>query len=238
MNSGRRRPPRPRPPPLARTPARSLALHAPGVKNHSTVHLPPSTLLPWTDTTDKHALESVATAAAIGLVPRSSTLDFFHQLQLSYPILPTDRTDRTYLPYLHPTDRTYLAHPAQTRSTRPTHPPRNLRPQHIFDFRPSQCPAYTRIPLSSMEYSSPLAAMRPQPVPAWGGRKDLSGSRSMYHGCQTLSPNSFDFNTMSMHMAREKPRRPDYFSLRPVRGSSPTASLTADLDANFHIDKR
>lgn len=38
-------------------------------------------------------------------------------------------------------------------------------------------------------------------------------------------------------MAREKPRRPDYFSLRPVRGSSPTASLTADLDANFHIDK-
>lgn len=117
LNSGRRRPPRPRPPPLARTPARSLALHAPGVKNHSTVHLPPSTLLPWTDTTDKHALESVATAAAIGLVPRSSTLDFFHQLQLSYPILPTDRTDRTYLPYLHPTDRTYLAHPAQTRST-------------------------------------------------------------------------------------------------------------------------
>lgn len=98
LNSGRRRPPRPRPPPLARTPARSLALHAPGVKNHSTVHLPPSTLLPWTDTTDKHALESAATAAAIGLVPRSSTLDFFHQL--SYPILLTDRTDRTYLSYL------------------------------------------------------------------------------------------------------------------------------------------
>lgn len=89
-----------------------------------------------------------------------------------------------------------------------------------------------------MEYSSPLAAMRPQPVPAWGGRKDLPASRSMYHGFQTLAPNSFDFNTMSMHMHREKPRRPDYFSLRPVRGSSPTASLTADLDANFHIDKR
>lgn len=79
--------------------------------------------------------------------------------------------------------------------------------------------------------------MRPQPVPAWGGRKDLPASRSMYHGFQTLAPNSFDFNTMSMHMHREKPRR-DYFSLRPVRGSSPTASLTADLDANFHIDKR
>ncbi|KAI5364227.1 Putative M-phase inducer phosphatase, Rhodanese-like domain, Rhodanese-like domain superfamily [Septoria linicola] len=86
-----------------------------------------------------------------------------------------------------------------------------------------------------MEYSSPLAAMHPQPVPTWGGRKDVPTSRSMYHGFQTLGPNSFDFNTMSMQ--RDKPRRPDYFSLRPVRGSSPTASLTADLDANFHIDK-
>lgn len=115
LNSGRRPPPRPRPPPLARTPARSLALHAPGVKNHSTVHLPPSTLLPWTDTTDKHALESVATAAAIGLVPRSSTLDFFHHCSShipfflpTVPIVPTYRTT---------TDRTYLAHPAHTRST-------------------------------------------------------------------------------------------------------------------------
>ncbi|KAF7190763.1 M-phase inducer phosphatase [Pseudocercospora fuligena] len=85
-----------------------------------------------------------------------------------------------------------------------------------------------------MEYSSPLAAMRPQAVPTWGGsRKDLPGG--VYHGCQTFGPSSFDFNTMSMH--REKPKRQDYFTLRPVRGSSPTASLTADLDANFHIDK-
>lgn len=131
LNSGRRRPPRPRPPLLARTPARSLALHAPGVKNHSTVHLPPSTLLPWTDTTDKHALESVATAAAIGLVPRSSTLDFFHQLQLSYPILPTDRTDRTYLPTVPlPTVPTlpippkldrHTPHPSTTKPTPTTH---------------------------------------------------------------------------------------------------------------------
>lgn len=48
--------------------------------------------------------------------------------------------------------------------------------------------------------------------------------------------NNFDFNNMSMY--HEKPRRGDYFTLKPVRGSSPTASLTADLDANFHIDKR
>ena len=30
----------------------------------------------------------------------------------------------------------------------------------------------------------------------------------------------------------------DYFTLRPVRGSSPTSSLAADLSQNFHIDKR
>lgn len=61
-------------------------------------------------------------------------------------------------------------------------------------------------------------------------------ARSMYHGCQTYGPNSFDFKTMSMQ-PKPAPTR-DYFSVRPVRGSSPTSSLTADLDANFHIDKR
>ncbi|KAK5117218.1 hypothetical protein LTR85_008986 [Meristemomyces frigidus] len=86
-----------------------------------------------------------------------------------------------------------------------------------------------------MEYSSPLAAMRPQPCPAWGNRRDLPVSRSVYHGYQTYGPSSFDFKELSMH---QKPaQRQDYFSLRPARGSSPTSSLTADLDANFHIDK-
>jgi M-phase inducer tyrosine phosphatase len=73
-------------------------------------------------------------------------------------------------------------------------------------------------------------------MPSWGHRKDLPGNRSMYHGYNTLAASSFDFNTMSMQ--REKPKRTDYFTLRPVRASSPTSSLTADLDANFHIDKR
>lgn len=30
----------------------------------------------------------------------------------------------------------------------------------------------------------------------------------------------------------------DYFSSKAVRGSSPTASLAADLSQNFHIDQR
>jgi len=35
-----------------------------------------------------------------------------------------------------------------------------------------------------------------------------------------------------------KKTTPDYFTLRPARGSSPTASLAADLSSNFHIDQR
>lgn len=30
----------------------------------------------------------------------------------------------------------------------------------------------------------------------------------------------------------------DYLNMKPVRGSSPTASLAADLSQNFHIDQR
>src|ERR1700761_4858892 len=86
-----------------------------------------------------------------------------------------------------------------------------------------------------MEYSAPLAAMRPQPCPAWGNRRDLPIPRSMYGGSRTYGPTSFDFTSMSM---QSKPAKNDYFTLKPPRGSSPTSSLTADLDANFHIDKR
>lgn len=35
-----------------------------------------------------------------------------------------------------------------------------------------------------------------------------------------------------------KKSNPDYFAMKPVRGSSPTASLAADLSQNFHIDQR
>ncbi|OQO11619.1 hypothetical protein B0A48_03346 [Cryoendolithus antarcticus] len=85
-----------------------------------------------------------------------------------------------------------------------------------------------------MEYSSPLAAMRPQPCPAWGNRRDLPLPRSRCAAFETYVPHSFDFKNMSMqHVSQKK----DYFSPRPVRGSSPTSSLTADLDANFHIDQ-
>ena len=53
---------------------------------------------------------------------------------------------------------------------------------------------------------------------------------------------SFDFRNMSMMNMTQQPQQPvkrDYFNLKTARtNSSPTSSLTADLDANFHIDQR
>ncbi|PFH57093.1 hypothetical protein XA68_15520 [Ophiocordyceps unilateralis] len=75
-----------------------------------------------------------------------------------------------------------------------------------------------------MEASSPLAALhRPlMPAPSWGGRDVFRpGPHSRY------SP-----------ALREQLHRggPDYFSLKEVRGSSPAASLAADLSQNFRLD--
>jgi M-phase inducer tyrosine phosphatase len=49
-----------------------------------------------------------------------------------------------------------------------------------------------------------------------------------------FGPGAFDFRELSMN----RPSKPDYFAMKPVRGSSPTASLAADLSQNFHIDMR
>ncbi|PQE29300.1 Rhodanese-like domain-containing protein [Rutstroemia sp. NJR-2017a BBW] len=84
-----------------------------------------------------------------------------------------------------------------------------------------------------MEASSPLAAMQPSSyMPAWA-RNDLYTSHPHAHMSNvTFGPGAFDFRDISMkHSAKS-----DYFQLKPVRGSSPTASLAADLSQNFHID--
>lgn len=46
------------------------------------------------------------------------------------------------------------------------------------------------------------------------------------------TPN-FNFRDLSMDESGN-----DYFTHQPIRGSSPTASLAADLSTNFHIDQR
>ncbi|MCJ1413777.1 cell division cycle 25 [Xylographa parallela] len=85
-----------------------------------------------------------------------------------------------------------------------------------------------------MERSSPLAAMQPQSLPFghWGFRIDGPTSNAPFGGGIGCGASNFNFKDLSMN----KPR-PDYFSLKPIRGSSPTACLAADLSQNFHIDQ-
>lgn len=44
---------------------------------------------------------------------------------------------------------------------------------------------------------------------------------------------TFNFNDLTMRRSG-----PDYFNMGPLHGSSPAASLAADLSQNFHIDQR
>ncbi|PVH97284.1 Rhodanese-like protein [Periconia macrospinosa] len=80
-----------------------------------------------------------------------------------------------------------------------------------------------------MEMSSPLAAMHPPPLPCgpWGYRRDFP-SKPLFAG----PPKNFNFRDLSM-----KKSSTDYFSLQPIAGSSPTASLAADMSSNLHVDQ-
>lgn len=85
-----------------------------------------------------------------------------------------------------------------------------------------------------MEFSSPLAAMQPPSHAAtWGCRRGLARARSDFSSARNFGNGTFNFNDMSM-------KRPnmDYFAVKSIRGSSPAASLAADLSQNFHIDQR
>lgn len=90
--------------------------------------------------------------------------------------------------------------------------------------------------IPNMEASSPLAAMQPPSV-YFGGHCGFSAavptSYPNYAAMKSFGPTSFNFRGLS----KAKPRS-DYFNMQPVRGSSPTASLAADLSQNFHIDQR
>ncbi|KAI9844141.1 MAG: cell division cycle- protein [Thelocarpon superellum] len=84
-----------------------------------------------------------------------------------------------------------------------------------------------------MERSSPLAAMQPPSLGGpWAFQTSTVTSRHQLPGAGCMGPTSFNFKELSM-----KKSSTDYFAMKPVRGSSPTASLAADLSQNFHIDK-
>ncbi|THC99141.1 hypothetical protein EYZ11_001392 [Aspergillus tanneri] len=63
-------------------------------------------------------------------------------------------------------------------------------------------------------------------------RSDVSTAYSSLGPRSGLKPPNFNFKELSM-----KKSHSDYLNVKPVRGSSPTASLAADLSQNFHIDQ-
>ncbi|OAL52086.1 Rhodanese-like protein [Pyrenochaeta sp. DS3sAY3a] len=74
--------------------------------------------------------------------------------------------------------------------------------------------------------------MHPPPLPGpWGYRRDLPPSKPLF-SAHNLGPKSFNFRDMSMRKGSS-----DYFTLQPARGSSPTASLAADMSSNLHVDQ-
>lgn len=82
-----------------------------------------------------------------------------------------------------------------------------------------------------MEMSSPLAAMHPPQLPVnWGLRRDVQTRRPIF---AHLGTKSFNFRDISM-----KNPSVDYFNMPPMRGSSPTTSLAADMSSNLHMDQR
>jgi M-phase inducer tyrosine phosphatase len=82
-----------------------------------------------------------------------------------------------------------------------------------------------------METSSPLAAMHP-PAAMFGSR-DLFHSRGHTHLAANPRASSGTFTLREQYVQKSNS---DYFNVKSVRGSSPTASLAADLSANFRID--
>ncbi|OTA63113.1 Rhodanese-like protein [Hypoxylon sp. EC38] len=76
-----------------------------------------------------------------------------------------------------------------------------------------------------MDSSSPLAAMRPAPATSWGQPS---------HHCLP-SRNPFVSGNIGIREQLQR-TRPDCFNFGTVRGSSPGASLAADLSQNFRLD--
>lgn len=83
--------------------------------------------------------------------------------------------------------------------------------------------------------------MQPQSLPfgSWGGfGLNQSTSNPQYGGVFGCRTESFDFKDLNFKELSMNRASNDYFALKPVLASSPTASLAADLSQNFHIDRR
>jgi hypothetical protein len=85
-----------------------------------------------------------------------------------------------------------------------------------------------------MAESSPLAALYPLSIPFGHGPWNFGGGLSQARSRPSYSlGEGFNFKDMSM---QKKPL--DYFNIRPVRGHSPTASLSLEMSQNLCIGQR
>lgn len=80
-----------------------------------------------------------------------------------------------------------------------------------------------------METSSPLAALRPGPTAF--EQRSLFGARN-----RPLGPSAFGAPSGSLRDHFTFQRNGDFFSMGDLRGSSPAASLAADLSQNFKLN--
>ena len=86
-----------------------------------------------------------------------------------------------------------------------------------------------------METSSPLAAMHAHTLYQSYRLNGPAAFVARYRDTTWNPPESFNFQDLAMKATVSR----DYFNMpQPVRGSSPTASLAADLSQNMHIDQR
>lgn len=84
-----------------------------------------------------------------------------------------------------------------------------------------------------METSSPLAAMRPPPAPF--GQRGLFQSHHAYPHLSMNPRGSGTFGLRDQFTNHLQRPYPDYLNSKSVQGSSPAASLAADLSQNFTI---
>lgn len=80
--------------------------------------------------------------------------------------------------------------------------------------------------------SSPLTAIhRPSAVPGWGSNDIFSSVTPSHPAASHLRA-----GPLNLHEQLQRGYNPEYFNLKDIRGSSPAASLAADLSQNFSLD--
>jgi hypothetical protein len=88
-----------------------------------------------------------------------------------------------------------------------------------------------------MAGSSPLAFVRPQMPPSFSFYNDSRPYNPSFLGPAYVPQNSFNYRQpVAVRPSVNNTR--GYFDCKPVRESSPTSGLAADLAVNFHIGQR